>query len=351
MASVRLEGVTKIYPGQVRALVEVDLLVPEGSFLTILGPSGCGKTTLLRVIAGLEQVSSGKIHIDSRLVDELPPARRDVAMVFQNYALYPHFRVYKNIAFGLKMRGLPREEIHRRVLWVAELLGLSRLLERFPRELSGGEQQRVALARALVKEPKVFLLDEPLSNLDVQIREQTRAEMKRIFDSLSATVIYVTHDQLEALSLSDLIVVMKDGQIRQIGSPEAIYHDPQELFVADFVGTHRINLIPGYLAEGLFRSPPADLSFALPLEWRGEVILGLRPEALKIGRGEILFTAQVGRLEMMGAETLIHSRRGALELRSLFFGRPELKAGDQITLGFSPRELLVFEASSGKRLH
>ena len=268
--------------GRVRALRGLSLEVPSGTFLTVLGPSGCGKTTLLRIVAGLESPDRGRVFIQGRDVTAVPPGRREVAMVFQNYALYPHKRVFDNIALGLRLRGLEREEIRSRIEQVARMLGIEALMERFPRQLSGGQQQRVALARALVRQPQVFLLDEPLSNLDAQVRETTRTELKRLFKALGATVIYVTHDQGEALMMSDLVAVLQDGELRQVASPMEVYHRPEHRFVAEFIGTPRINMIQGSIQDGIFSSLEGSVRFSAPVHYAGAVLLGL-----KIGRAHV----------------------------------------------------------------
>ncbi len=309
MAEVRLERVTKVF-GDVVAVEDVSFTVPDGSFTVILGPSGCGKTTTLRMIAGLEYPTSGRIYIGGEDVTDLPPKKRDIAMVFQNYALYPHMTVYDNMAFGLKMRGIPRDEIDRRVREAARILGLSDLLDRKPRELSGGQRQRVAVGRAIVRQPKVFLFDEPLSNLDAKLRVKMRAELARIHRELSATSIYVTHDQVEAMTLGDRIVLLKDGKIQQMDTPLRLYHQPRNLFVAGFIGAPSMNFLRGRVEGGRFVHP--DFSVEVPEEKRrrirrGEVILGLRPEHLVLDpqgsiRGSVEFE------ETLGSEILLYLR-------------------------------------------
>jgi len=279
MAEIAIDGVEKIYPGGVRAVNRVSLQVADGEFVVLVGPSGCGKTTLLRMIAGLEEISGGTISIGGRAVNDVPPAERDIAMVFQNYALYPHMSVRKNMAFGLQLRKLPKAEIDRRVLGAAETLGLGELLERKPRELSGGQRQRVALGRAIVRQPLAFLFDEPLSNLDAKLRVQMRAELKRLHRKLRTTTVYVTHDQEEAMTLGDRVVVMKDGVLQQVGRPLEVYDRPANRFVAGFIGTPPMNMIPGRIVDHRFEG--AGLSLALPgCPEPGDVVLGLRPEHL-----------------------------------------------------------------------
>ncbi len=248
MASVRLEHVFKRF-GNVDAVSDVNLDIADQEFLVLLGPSGCGKTTTLRMVAGLEELSEGSIFIGDREVSQVAPKDRDIAMVFQNYALYPHMTVYENMAFGLKLRKVPRPEIERRVKEAADILGLDTLLTRKPKELSGGQRQRVALGRAIVREPKAFLMDEPLSNLDAKLRTQTRVELKRLHQRLGATILYVTHDQPEAMTMGTRIVVMRDGVVQQVDTPDGIYNRPANQFVATFVGTPAMNLLPGELGR------------------------------------------------------------------------------------------------------
>ncbi len=248
MASVTLENVRKVYAGGVEAVKGVSLAIPDGSFTVLLGPSGCGKSTLLRMIAGLETITAGQISIAGKRVNEVEPADRDIAMVFQNYALYPHMSVYDNMAYGLRNRGTPKPDIERRVAEAAKLLGIDTFLERKPRELSGGQRQRVAMGRAIVREPQAFLFDEPLSNLDAKLRVQMRAEIRRLHNRLKATSIFVTHDQVEAMTLADLVVVMNGGRIEQTGKPTEVYRLPATRFVATFIGSPAMNLLPGKIA-------------------------------------------------------------------------------------------------------
>src|SRR6187399_1771073 len=245
MARVELEKVTKIYPGNVKAVNSIDLQIRDQEFIVLVGPSGCGKSTTLRMVAGLEEITGGTITIGNRVVNDVPPKNRDIAMVFQNYALYPHMTVYKNMAFGLKLRGMPKPQIHQRVTEAAKILDIGHLLDRKPKALSGGQRQRVAVGRAIVREPAAFLFDEPLSNLDAKLRVTTRAELKRLHHRLKTTTIYVTHDQEEAMTLGDRIVVMKDGLIQQCASPLEVYDRPANKFVASFVGTPPMNFITG----------------------------------------------------------------------------------------------------------
>ncbi len=324
MASVRLEALTKRY-GEVEAVKAIDLVVPDGQFTVLVGPSGCGKTSTLRMIAGLEDASEGRIFIGERDVTRLPPKDRDTAMVFQNYALYPHMRVRDNIAFGLRARRVPDEEVRRRVDWAADLLDLGGLLDRKPAALSGGQQQRVAIGRAIVREPAVFLFDEPLSNLDAKLRVEMRTELLRIQRQLKATVVYVTHDQEEAMSLSDVMVVMRDGRIAQQGPPTEVYARPGSEFVGAFIGSPAMNLIDGTVTEGRLVAGAIDVDVgssersaaggaaraAVGGPGPGAVRVGIRPEeivlASSIGPAEaaIAFDATVELIEALGPRVVL----------------------------------------------
>jgi multiple sugar transport system ATP-binding protein len=342
MAEIVIENLRKVYPG---AKGQPDKVAVEGAtftigdkeFLVLVGPSGCGKTTTLRMIAGLEDITSGTIRLDGRVINEVPPKDRDLAMVFQNYALYPHMTVYRNMAYALELRRVPKDEIHRRVENAAKLLGLlepDNLLERKPKALSGGQRQRVALGRAIVREPKAFLFDEPLSNLDAKMRVETRAELSRLHHALQATMVYVTHDQVEAMTLADRIVVMNGGRIQQIAPPLEVYHRPANLFVAGFIGSPRMNTITGIVTgEGdrviftekspdqpirlAFRGDPARL---LDKHLGKDVILGLRPEHLADTRDltdpdpGATFEVRVDVVEPVGAETWVYLRSSAHQL-------------------------------------
>ncbi len=289
MAEVKLENVSKVYPNNVVAVKDATFEVKDGEFMVLLGPSGCGKTTTLRMIAGLEDVTSGYIYIDNKIVNDIPPKDRDIAMVFQNYALYPHMTVYENMAFGLKLRKYPKSEIDKRVKEAARILNIEHLLDRKPKELSGGQRQRVAVGRAIVRNPKVFLFDEPLSNLDAKFRVQMRTEISKLHQKLGATMIYVTHDQVEAMTMGDRIVVMKDGIIQQIDTPLNLYNFPQNKFVAGFIGSPSMNFLEGKIIheDGLkFIENNNGLRLSIPQEYHDklknyvgkDVILGIRPE-------------------------------------------------------------------------
>ena len=320
MAEVELRNVTKIFGKDVIAVKDVSFKVHEGEFVVILGPSGCGKTTTLRLIAGLETVTSGEIYIDGKLVNDVPPKDRDIAMVFQNYALYPHMSVFDNMAFGLKMRKVPKDEIKKRVLEAAEILGIKNLLNRKPRELSGGQRQRVAVGRAIVRHPKVFLFDEPLSNLDAKMRVRMRAELAALHKRIHATSIYVTHDQVEAMTLGDRIVLLNDGEIQQIADPLTLYHKPVNKFVAGFIGSPPMNFFDGEIKidgeqvtfVNSFMKVPVKTDIRNALHHGQKVTLGIRPEDIyhKPVRGEEheVFSATVEFQETLGNEVLVYYR-------------------------------------------
>jgi ABC-type sugar transport system ATPase subunit len=363
MARVTLEGIRKIYEERGREHVVVhgiDLTVQDGEFLVLVGPSGCGKSTTLRMIAGLESITSGTLRIGDRIVNEVAARDRDIAMVFQNYALYPHMTVYQNLAFALTLRKLPAADTTRRVNETAELLGLSPLLERRPRQLSGGQRQRVALGRAIVRQPQVFLFDEPLSNLDAKLRVQMRREIAALRRRLGTTTIYVTHDQVEAMTLGDRIVVMQEGKVQQVDSPLQLYRTPANTFVATFVGTPPMNLIPGAIApDGVTHiSAEGDLSLPVPESARPRglvpgraVILGIRPEALRFGAaGASSVTALVEEVEPLGSETLVSLNAGGVALTARVEGGVFPRRGERVALEVAPDALHWFDGSSQTRL-
>src|SRR6476619_3899458 len=285
MAAIELVHLSKVYGNDVTAVRDLNLEVAEGEFMVLVGPSGCGKTTALRMVAGLEEITSGEIRIAGKVVNDLAPRDRDIAMVFQNYALYPHKNVYENLAFGLRMRKVPKEEQKRRVEEIARILGLSDLLERRPAQLSGGQRQRVAMGRAIVREPKAFLMDEPLSNLDAKLRVQMRAEIARIQQALKVTTVYVTHDQVEAMTLGHRVAVLRDGTLQQYDTPHGLFHNPANLFVATFIGSPAMNLVPATVAgsEARFASYSLPLTPGTPgANHSGEVILGIRPTDFEV---------------------------------------------------------------------
>jgi len=329
MGRITLQDVRKSF-GPVNIIKGADLDIPDGSFVVFVGPSGCGKTTLLRLIAGLEDVTGGAILIDGRNVVDVPPAKRGLSMVFQSYALYPHMSVRGNIAFGLKMAGLPRAEIDRKVEAAAATLNLSAYLDRKPRELSGGQRQRVAIGRAIVREPKAFLFDEPLSNLDAALRVQMRMEVTRLQKQLGTTAIYVTHDQVEAMTMADRIVVLNAGTIEQYGAPLELYEHPANLFVAGFIGSPRMNFVTG--------APAAE---------HGATTIGIRPEHLKVTKGEAGegWPGTVAAAEHLGSDTFVYVDAGALgQLTARCIGEQGLSTGDRVRLAPEPARVHRFDA-------
>ncbi len=355
MASVSIEQVKKRF-GAVEILHGVDIAIADGSFTVLVGPSGCGKSTLLRMIAGLEQISDGEVRIGERRVNELPPKQRDIAMVFQNYALYPHMTVRQNMAFSLMLAKLDDATIESKVARAAEILGLGELLQRYPRQLSGGQRQRVAMGRAIVRDPQVFLFDEPLSNLDAKLRVAMRTEIKELHQRLKTTSIYVTHDQIEAMTMGDQIVVMKDGRIEQTGSPLDLYDHPVNLFVAGFIGSPSMNMLP---ATQRGNGPDAQVELAdgtrLPAP-RGStgsdgqaVVFGTRPEHLSlVGEGGI--ATEVAVVEPTGADTFVACRHGGRELSVVFRDRHAFTPGSTIHLLPDLQRAHLFDAGSGRRL-
>ena len=351
MAELKLSGIVKSF-GAVRVLHGIDLTVQDGEMIVIVGASGCGKSTLLRIVAGLERSTGGTVLIDDRDVTALEPAARDIAMVFQNYALYPHMRVFDNMAYGLRIRGLDREDIKRRVGEAADLLGLSELLDRRPRELSGGQRQRVAMGRAIVREPKLFLFDEPLSNLDAKLRVAMRAEIKRLQRRLGVTSLFVTHDQVEAMTLGDRLVVMHEGRAAQIASPMEIFERPADTYVAGFIGSPSMNFLPAIITEdakaatlsdGNIIALPHGQFAALPGQ---KVTLGIRPEHISLPGPLRLITDLI---EPLGSESVVHGKLASGEIMALRLpGAPPSAA----VLEIAPRteHLHVFDAETGKRL-
>ena len=361
MASIAFDRVGKVFEG-VEALRGVTASVPDGRFVVLLGPSGCGKSTLLRLVAGLEEITSGDIAIDGQSVAEVAPRDRDVAMVFQNYALYPHRTVRQNLAFALRLRRAPRDEIVKRVGEVARMLGLQDLLDRYPRQLSGGQRQRVAMGRAMVRQPRAFLFDEPLSNLDAKLRVQMRTEIKELHQRVRSTFVYVTHDQVEAMTLADEIIVLNEGRIEQVGAPLELYDRPANRFVAGFIGSPAMNFLAGGVETDGFGArfrAEGGLSFSLaavPPEAAGdEVVLGLRPEHVKlaridagVGAGEEAATVRL--VEQLGHETLLVLDAAGVEITALLSRQPKAAAGDRVSLTADPAELHLFSSASGERL-
>ena len=367
MAAVDLAAVVKSYDGKLTVIHGIDLQIRHGEFVVLVGPSGCGKSTLLRMIAGLEPISGGEVRIDGQRVNDLPPRQRDIAMVFQDYALYPHKTLFDNMAFGLRLRKTPEDEIERRVMDAARLLKIDHLLERRPAALSGGQRQRVAIGRAIVRQPKVFLFDEPLSNLDAQLRHEMRTEIKRLHQRLGATIIYVTHDQVEAMTLADRIAVLSAGRVMQYDTPDAIYHRPAALFVAGFTGAPPMNLVDcslvdGWvdLGEGTRLRLPAELASRAQSAGGsqfGACKFGIRPEniALATTQGAThddaqRVPAQVALLEPLGAETLVTLKIGAAEMVARAPASFRDKPGTAIDVFLSPQHLHLFDAASGAAL-
>lgn len=353
MAQVKLDQIQKRF-GDTTILHGISCDIRDGEFIVVVGPSGCGKSTLLRIVAGLETASAGAIHIGEREVTKLEPKDRDIAMVFQNYALYPHMTVAENMAYGLKNRGTDKAEIETRVAQAADILQLGPYLSRRPKQLSGGQRQRVAMGRAIVREPKLFLFDEPLSNLDAKLRVQMRVEIKKLQQRLGVTALYVTHDQVEAMTMADRLIVMKDGRAEQIGAPLDLYARPETVFVAGFIGSPAMNLLPGEVtAEGAVRlacGPTLDLPQPLTGMAGRKVLLGVRPEHLGVRPGGA-FTVTVDLVEALGADTLVYATLAdGSSLTARLDGAQVVARGDQLAL--TPANTLhVFDAASGLRVN
>jgi sn-glycerol 3-phosphate transport system ATP-binding protein len=353
MASVTLDKVRKVYAGGVEAVKGVSLAIPDGAFTVLLGPSGCGKSTLLRMIAGLETITEGAITIGGRNVSQVEPADRDIAMVFQSYALYPHMSVYDNMAYGLKNRGVPRPEIEKRVAEAAKLLAIGEYLKRKPRELSGGQRQRVAMGRAIVREPQAFLFDEPLSNLDAKLRVQMRIEIRRLHNRLKATSIFVTHDQVEAMTMADTIVVMNEGRVEQVGAPGEVYRLPATRFVATFLGSPAMNLLPGrVIAPDQVEVAGRRIAFdaaAFAVAPGRDVEVGIRPEDLRLtaaGDGALAFARDFA--EELGATRLLHGTVGDTAVVVALSGL--VPAGDAFGLSAEPKAVHLFDPATGRSL-
>ncbi len=349
MAAINITNVSKIYAGGVEAVKSVSIDIADGEFIVLVGPSGCGKSTLLRMVAGLEAISKGTVEIGDRVINDVEPAERDIAMVFQNYALYPHMTVYNNLAYGLKNRGTPKAEIDARVAEAARMLEIEQYLTRKPRALSGGQRQRVAMGRAIVRKPAAFLFDEPLSNLDAKLRVTMRGEIKQLQKRLGTTSLYVTHDQLEAMTLADRLVVLNGGQIEQIGRPLDVYHKPASTFVASFIGSPAMNLLRA-TRDGTrlhFGSQVLETGrlTALPTE----LTVGFRAEDLRVARtSEQSLAMKVDYVEELGAQRLVH---GSVDGKTLTAAlSPEIELADTIALTIAPLRLHFFDTTTGKRL-
>jgi len=361
MAKVTLEKVSKLYPGGVLAVKDVSLEIEDKEFVVLVGPSGCGKSTLLRMVAGLEEITEGRILIDDRVVNDVAPKDRDIAMVFQNYALYPHMSVYDNMAFGLRMRKLPKDKINERVQEAASILGIESLLDRKPKALSGGQRQRVAVGRAMVRQPKVFLFDEPLSNLDAKLRVQMRAELSALHSRLEATMIYVTHDQTEAMTMGDKIAVLKDGLIHQVDGPLAIYDQPADVFVAGFIGSPAMNILSGTIRKEntwVFECPafeadlPERLTDRMSLAEGMPVLLGIRPEHMGISQDAEKLTIGIipEVVEPMGHETHLRFLLGDSKFTARLKGDTQCRVGGEVRLSFDLERCLLFDERDGKAL-
>ena len=346
MASVSLNKVAKRY-GSVEVIHGVDAEIADGEFVVLVGPSGCGKSTLLRMIAGLEDITGGEIAIGGKVVNALPPKARDISMVFQNYALYPHMTVEENMAFSMTLAGAPKEEKKRKVREAAEILGLTPLLERKPRALSGGQRQRVAMGRAIVRKPAAFLFDEPLSNLDAKLRVSMRGEIKHLQKRLGTTSIYVTHDQLEAMTLADRLVVLNGGRIEQIGTPLDVYHKPASTFVANFIGSPAMNLVQGKLTQGQLTIGDNSMQFSSAPPADGPVTVGIRPEDLQPTAGAGL-KARLDYVEELGATRLAHCLTGGERLTAAL--SPEIPLADELTFAVLPEKVHFYDHATGKRL-
>jgi multiple sugar transport system ATP-binding protein len=352
MATVTFDHVTKAYAEDMVAVNDLDLLIKDGEFLVLVGPSGCGKTTALRCLAGLEEITAGQIKIDARVVNRVPSKDRNIAMVFQSYALYPHMTVFDNLAFGLKLLKTPKQEIRRRVEEAAKILNLETLLDRKPRALSGGQRQRVALGRAIVREPAAFLMDEPLSNLDAKLRVQTRAEILRLQKRLGTTTIYVTHDQVEAMTMGDRIAVMNHGVLQQIGTPPELYDNPVNVFVAAFIGSPAMNFATAKAHEGGLQLGGTTLELAgraarAAEQARGrDLLIGFRPENLELdgqGPGFVRIPAKIDVVEYLGHEELIHAQSEGHEIVALVPSDKKVKAGDGVEFAIHADKLHVFD--------
>jgi len=350
MSFLDLKNVTKIYPNGTKAVHETSLSIEEGEFMVFVGPSGCGKSTLLRMVAGLEDITEGEITLDGNLINEVDPSERDIAMVFQNYALYPHMNVYNNLAYGLKNRGIDKKDIEQKVNEAAKLLQISDYLERKPSMLSGGQRQRVAMGRAIVRNPKIFLFDEPLSNLDAKLRIQMRLEIKKLQQKVGVTSIFVTHDQTEAMTLADKLAVINNGVIEQLATPIEIYDNPKSLFVAGFIGSPQMNFIDGELKNNTLSAEGFEIK-NVKSDFNGDITLGIRPEHLSQSDNGLI-NLNVDLVEQLGSDNLVY---GQLKDKKDFCyrcpGNITIKKGDKLSLKIDNENYFVFDKSSGKRVN
>ena len=350
MSFLDLKNVTKIYPNGTKAVHETSLSIDEGEFMVFVGPSGCGKSTLLRMVAGLEDITEGEITLDGNLINEVDPSERDIAMVFQNYALYPHMNVYNNLAYGLKNRGIDKKDIDQKVNEAAKLLQISDYLERKPSMLSGGQRQRVAMGRAIVRNPKIFLFDEPLSNLDAKLRIQMRLEIKKLQQKVGVTSIFVTHDQTEAMTLADKLAVINNGIIEQLATPIEIYNNPKSLFVAGFIGSPQMNFIDGELKNNTLSAEGFEIK-NVKSDFNGDITLGIRPEHLSQSDNGLIHL-NVDLVEQLGSDNLVY---GQLKDKKDFCyrcpGNLTIKKGDKLSLNIDNENYFIFDKSSGKRVN
>ena len=348
MSFLELQNITKVYPNGTKAVNETSLNIEKGEFVVFVGPSGCGKSTLLRMIAGLEDITAGEIVLDENTINNIDPSERDVAMVFQNYALYPHMTVYNNMAYGLKNRGISKQEIEDKVNEVAKLLEIDQYLSRKPSMLSGGQRQRVAMGRAIVRNPKIFLFDEPLSNLDAKLRNQMRLEIKKLQRQMGVTSIFVTHDQTEAMTLGDRIVVINNGIVEQVGTPKDIYSKPNTKFVAEFIGSPQMNIFNCNVDNGIAKidNNSINLDKSINLD---DASIGIRPDDIQISdSGSISCKANL--VEYLGSDMIIYSSIGDQEFSCKLSSKIDVKAGDEFKFDIQPSLVHVFDNSSGKRL-
>lgn len=347
MATVAFKNLVKAFD-KTEVLHGINLEVEDGEFIVFVGPSGCGKSTTLRLLAGLEEITSGDILIGGRIVNNLEPKERDIAMVFQNYAIYPHMSVRKNIGFGLRTAKMSKEDKEKRIDEVGAMLGMTELLDRRPSQLSGGQRQRVAIGRAMVRDPEVFLFDEPLSNLDAQLRTQMRLEIKKLHQRVGTTIIFVTHDQVEAMTLADRIVIMKDGYIQQVGSPTEVYRNPTNLFVAQFIGAPSMNLIPGKLVDKGIELDGGSLIPITPIGANTNITIGIRPNDLTLAADDepALLEGKISVIEPLGSETLIYVDIGPSEVVATVFGRILPQLGDMVRLNAPQGEIHFFDSDS-----
>ncbi len=350
MSFLELKNITKVYPNGTKAINETSLNIEYGEFMVFVGPSGCGKSTLLRMIAGLEDITEGEIDLDGKTINKIDPSERDVAMVFQNYALYPHMNAYKNLSYGLKNRGESKENIDNKVKEVAELLEIKEYLQRKPAQLSGGQRQRVAMGRAIVRNPKVFLFDEPLSNLDAKLRGQVRIEIKKLQQSMNVTSVFVTHDQVEAMTLGDRLAVINNGVIEQLGTPIEVYEKPASKFVGEFIGSPQMNFVNGAINNNNFESSSFKLNKDLNID-NASVVLGFRAEDLNLKEeGEISLTIDI--IEKLGSDSIIYGRdKDGQSICYKESGNTKLEVGEIINISLDVDAVHIFDEKTGKRLN